>query len=115
MQQAVLALLVSQDGGGPLLSQSWDGNASDTQSVPERAQALRATLRASPSPRYLVADAKLYTEDKAPNLAKLGVRTRIPGTRKLVTQGDHPSPQGGPMAASRCHDALSAYRVGSLR
>ena len=51
LKPVVLALLVSQDGGGPWLSQSWDGNASDTQIVPERAQALRATLRASPSPR----------------------------------------------------------------
>src|SRR5215475_5000477 len=31
LQQAVLALMVSQDGGVPLVSKSWDGNASDTQ------------------------------------------------------------------------------------
>jgi len=31
LKQAVLALLVSQDGGVPLVSKSWDGNTSDTQ------------------------------------------------------------------------------------
>jgi transposase len=86
LKQAVLELMVSQDGGVPLMSKSWDGNASDTQIFQERAQALLATFRESPNPRYLVADAKLYTEDNAPNLAKLGFITRIPGTLKLVTQ-----------------------------
>src|SRR5438132_10967451 len=87
LKQAVLELMVSQDGGVPLLSKSWDGNASDTQMFQERAQALLATFRGSPTPRYLVADAKLYHEENAPNLAKLGFITRIPGTLKLVTQG----------------------------
>ena len=86
LKQAVLELMVSQDGGVPLLSKSWDGNASDTQIFQERAQALIATLQASPSPRSLVADAKLYTEENAANLKKLGFITRIPGTLKLVTQ-----------------------------
>ena len=86
LKQAVLELMVSQDGGVPLLSKSWDGNASDTQIFQERAQALIATLQASPSPRSFVADAKLYTEEHAANLKKLGLITRIPGTLKLVTQ-----------------------------
>ena len=38
----------------------------------ERAHALLATFQGSPSPRYLVADAKLYTAENATNLAKLG-------------------------------------------
>jgi transposase len=86
LKQAILELMVSQDGGVPLLSKSWDGNVSDTQIFQERVQALIATFRESPSPHYLVADAKLYNEDNAPNLAKLGFITRIPGTLKLVTQ-----------------------------
>src|SRR4029434_1444599 len=40
LKQAVLELLVSQDGGVPLMSKSWDGNASDTQIFQERVQAL---------------------------------------------------------------------------
>ena len=65
LKQAVLELMVSQDGGVPLVSKSWDGNTSDTQIFRERAQALITTFANSPTPRYLVADAKLYSEDNA--------------------------------------------------
>jgi transposase len=40
LKQAVLELLVAQDGGVPMVSKSWDGNASDTQIFQERAAAL---------------------------------------------------------------------------
>ena len=86
LKQAVLALIVSQDGGVPFVSKSWDGHASDTQIFQERAAALMATLKRSPTPRYLVADAKLYHEDNAANLRQLGFITRIPNTLKLVAQ-----------------------------
>jgi transposase len=86
LKQAVLELLVSQDGGVPLVSKSGDGNTSDTQIFKERAEALMVALGRSPTPRYLVADAKLYTEDTATPLAKLGFITRMPGTLKLVSQ-----------------------------
>jgi transposase len=58
VKQAVLALMVSQDGGVPFMSQSWDGNASDTVVFKERCAALIAQFAASESPRYLIADAK---------------------------------------------------------
>ena len=86
LKQAVLALLVSQDGGVPLVSKSWDGHTSDTQMFKERAEALMAACASSPTPRYLGADAKLSTEDTAATLAKLGLITRIPGTLTLVPQ-----------------------------
>jgi transposase len=86
LKQAVLELLVSQDGGVPLVSKSWDGNASDTQIFQERAAALMTAFTGSEAPRYLVADAKLYNEDNATHLSKLGFITRIPGTLKLVAQ-----------------------------
>src|SRR5712671_4860020 len=86
LKQAVLELLVSQDGGVPLASKSWDGNASDTQIFQDRAEALLATLKGSPTPRYLIADSKLYSEDNAVQLKQLGFITRIPGTLKLVSQ-----------------------------
>jgi transposase len=85
LKQAVLALLVSQDGGVPLVSKSWDGNASDTQIFQERAEAVLATFTNAPTPRYVVADAKLSNEDNATHLTHLGCITRIPGTRKLVS------------------------------
>jgi transposase len=78
--------MVSQDGGVPLMSKRWEGNASDTQRFQERAHALRATCQGAPRPRSLVADAKLYNEEPAAHLKKLGFITRIPGTLKLVSQ-----------------------------
>jgi transposase len=96
LQQAVLELMVSQDGGVPLVSKSWDGHTSDTQIFRERAQALMTAFAKSPTPRYLVADAKLYTEDNAAPLAKLGFITRMPGTRKLVSQVISQALQWGP-------------------
>jgi transposase len=86
LTQAVLERMVSQDGGVPWVRKSWDGNTSDTQIFQERAQARIATFQGAPRPRYLVADATLYTEDNAANLKALGFITRIPGTLKLVSQ-----------------------------
>src|SRR4029450_11336927 len=86
LKQAVLELMVSQDGGIPFVSKSWDGNTSDTQMFQQRAQALMSAFKATPSPRYLVADAKLYCEDHAVHLTKLGFITRIPATLKMVSQ-----------------------------
>jgi transposase len=86
LKQAVLELIVSQDGGVPLWSQSWDGNTSDTLVFKERCEALITQFKASASPRYLIADAKLYTEANAPNLACLPFITRIPETLKVTPQ-----------------------------
>ena len=86
LKQAVLELMVSQDGGVPFVSKSWDGNASDTQVFQQRAEALIRTFKDTPTPRYLVADAQLYCEDNAVHLAQLGFITRSPATLKLVAQ-----------------------------
>ncbi len=86
LKQAVLELMVSQDGGVPFVSKSWDGNTSDTKIFQERAAALLATFQRSPTPRYLVADSKLYHEDNAAHLRTLGFITRIPTTLNLVSQ-----------------------------
>jgi transposase len=86
LKQAVLELMLSQDGGIPLLSKSWDGNTSDTRVFEERARELMTTLKNSPVPRYLVADSKLYHEDNAANLKSLQFITRIPSTLKLTGQ-----------------------------
>ncbi len=86
LKQVVLELVVSQDGGIPFISQSWDGNASDNVVFKERCGALMAQFKASTTPRYLVADAKLYTEANAPNLLLLPFITRIPETLKDAKQ-----------------------------
>jgi transposase len=86
LKQAVLELMVSQDGGVPFVSKSWDGNTSDIAVFQERAQALLAAFKNAPSPRYLIADSKLYHEDQASNLQQLGFITRIPNTLGAVSQ-----------------------------
>src|SRR5213594_5260486 len=50
LKQAVLELMVSQDGGVPLLSKSWDGNASDSKVFQERAEALLKTFKNCQTP-----------------------------------------------------------------
>jgi transposase len=86
LKPAVLELMVSQDGGMPVRSKSWDGNTSAIQVFQERAQGLMTALQNAPSPRYVIADAKLYHEANAPNLQALGFMTRIPHTLSVVSQ-----------------------------
>lgn len=86
LKQVVLETIVSQDGGIPLLCKSWDGNASDTKIFEARAADLITQFQDADAPRYLVADAKLYTKDNAANLSGLSFITRIPETIKTVGQ-----------------------------
>ena len=86
LKQAVLELMTAQDGGVPLVSQSWDGNASDNAIFQERAKALIDEFKASPTPAFMVADSKLYTEKNAPFLAQLPFLTRIPETLQVAQQ-----------------------------
>lgn len=86
LKQAVLELMVSQDGGVPFLSKSWDGNASDNAIFKERSAALLHEFAASSGPRYLIADSKVYTKKNAPNLGRLPFITRIPGSLNDVHQ-----------------------------
>ena len=84
LKQVVLETIVSQNGGIPLVCKSWDGNASDTKIFEARAADLIAQFQGADAPRYLVADAKLYTKDNAPNLSRLSFITRLPETIKVV-------------------------------
>jgi hypothetical protein len=83
---AVWALMVAQDGGGPVGSQRGDGQTSDSPSCPARAQAVRPAFTHTPRPRYLVAAATRDHEDKASRLQRIGVITRIPHTRGVGSQ-----------------------------
>ena len=86
LQQAVLALRVSQDGGVPFVSQRWDGHTADLQMFQARVQALMHAFTNPPSPRYLVAAATLSPEDHAASLQRIGFITRIPHTLGVVAQ-----------------------------
>ena len=61
LKQAVLEIMVSQDGGIPLISKSWDGNSSDNTIFQARSAALVDAFSKAKTPRYLVADSKLWS------------------------------------------------------
>jgi transposase len=86
LKQAVLALMVAPDGGVPCVSTSWDGHTSDIHVFQARAQALMTAFEHTPSPRSLLADAKLYHAGNAPHLKHMGCITRIPHTLSVVSQ-----------------------------
>ena len=107
LKQAVLELRVSQDGGVPFVSQSWDGNTSDTQVFQPRAEALMRAFQDTPTPRSLVADAKLSCEAHAVHLAKRGFITRLPATLKVGSQVIGQALQGDPW---QTFDANTRYQ-----
>jgi transposase len=84
LKQAMLELMVSQDGGVPIVSRSWNGNSSDSKIFRERSRALIDTFKNSPTPRYLVADSKLYSKETIEEaLQYIPFITRVPSSVKL--------------------------------
>jgi transposase len=83
LKQVVQEIIVSQDGGIPLACKNWDGNSADTAIFKARSKALVDVFKKSTSPKYLVADCKLYHKKNAEFLAKIGFLTLIPSTISL--------------------------------
>jgi len=109
LKQAILELMVSQDGGVPFVSQSWDGNTSDTQIFQERAQALITTLKHSPRPRFGGRLETLRQRQCGQSKAFASI-TRIPSTLKLVKQVICQA-SSGTVAQLGCDHALSKCGV----
>lgn len=84
LKQVMLEMMVTQDGGIPLIGKALSGNASDNTVFKERSEKLVEQFKAAEIPRYLIADSKLYTEANAANLKELAFITRIPNTIKQV-------------------------------
>ena len=78
---------------------------SDTQIFQERAEALMTAFARSPTPRYLVADAKLYTEDNAATLQARLYHAHS-GHPQAGVAGDPPSAAVGHVARL---DATTRY------
>jgi hypothetical protein len=91
---AVLARLVSQDGGVPCVRNSWDGHTSDTPIFHARAQAFMRAVKTSPRPRSLRADATLSPEDNAAHLHGVGCITRLATTISVVSHVIAPALRG---------------------
>ncbi len=84
LKQVILELMVSQDGGVPLLMKTFDGNESDSKIFQRRVKKLISEFKKSDEVRCLVADSKLYDKTNAENLAEIPFITRIP--RKLTAE-----------------------------
>ena len=61
LKQVMLEMMVCHDGGIPLLGKALNGNASDNKVFEERSKALIEQFKAAETPRYLIADSKLYS------------------------------------------------------
>ena len=84
LKQATLEMMVSQDGGIPTVFMAYDGNESDTKIFQERSKKLVEAFKKGDTPRYLIADSKLYTkENLESNLKFLPFITRIPRSINL--------------------------------
>ena len=84
LKQVMLEMMVSHDGGIPLIGKALDGNASDNTVFAERCEKLVESFKESETPRYVIADCKLYTEKNSGNLKDLLFVTRIPNNIKEV-------------------------------
>jgi len=83
LKQAVLEMMVTQDGGIPIISKSWSGNASDSKIFRERSMALLEAFKKSDSPRFLIADSKLYAQETIQGpLRDIPFITRVPSVVK---------------------------------
>lgn len=117
VQPAVWERMVSQDGGGPGVSQRWVGHTSDTQMFQERAQTVLKAFKTSPSPRDLSADATRDPEDHAAHRRGLGFITRMANTSGVVSHTIEHALTRDPWHAvaettrdqgvERCHDGLA--------
>lgn len=81
LKQVVQELFVTQDGGIPLMTKSWNGNESDVTILRERATALTNEFGRSGN-RTFVADSKLYNAKTAKTLDKINFITRVPSSIK---------------------------------
>jgi hypothetical protein len=119
---AVLALRVAHDGGIPVVRQRWDGQTSDIESFPARAQAWRVALPQAPHPRDRIAASTRDHDDHATPLRHLGFSTRLSHTMGAVAEAipharavacghrldDHPRyPR-----LERCHDGMAQRWLG---
>lgn len=82
LKQVIHELLVTQDGGIPLLSKTWSGNANDSIIFKERANKIMEQFKQAKFADILIADSKLYSEANSTNLNNLNFITRIPSSIK---------------------------------
>jgi transposase len=83
LKQVIQEMIVSQDGGIPLMTQTLSGNASDSVILQARAKMLAKEF-AQNGPTGIIADCKLYTKGTAAYLNKINYITLVPSKLKLA-------------------------------
>ena len=77
LKQAILELVVTQDGGIPFICQCHDGNASDNKIFQERVVNLVDQIKNGRQPTCVVMDSKGYTTKNLPLLMQIPFITRV--------------------------------------
>ncbi|WP_425430026.1 IS1634 family transposase, partial [Desulfamplus magnetovallimortis] len=80
LKQAVLELVVTQDGAIPFICQCHDGNASDNTVFKDRVAGFVEQIKKGSQPTCVVMDSKGYTEKNSEHLKKIYFITRVPAT-----------------------------------
>ena len=80
LKQAVLELVVTQDGAIPFICQCHDGNASDNIVFKNRVANFVEQIKKGSQPTCVVMDSKGYTEKNTEYLKQIPFITRVPGT-----------------------------------
>lgn len=83
LKQAVLELVVTQDGSIPFICQCHDGNASDNIVFKDRVANLVMQIKNGRQPTCVIMDSKVYTEKNSKYLAQISFVTRVPATFDL--------------------------------
>jgi len=113
LKQIVQELLVSGDGGVPLISKTWSGNSSDSKIFQDRAKALKDSLCSEASCSILVGDSKLYSKENAATLSNILFITRIPNaikeTGNLIIKSHN-----DPSSWQRTDDGKIFYKVENI-
>ena len=121
LNQVVLAMMVEQRSGLPLLMQPLSGNASDQAELPRLVEGHLRQLQMAHGVDYVVADCALYGSDHIRALDEQGVKfiTRVPETIKeaqqllakldLATLKPLPGPDGALIEGYRFTEHRSNY------
>ena len=80
LKQAVLELVVTQDGAIPFICQCHDGNASDNIVFKDRVGNFVEQIKKGSQPTCVVMDSKGYTEKNTEYLKQISFINRVPGT-----------------------------------
>ena len=84
LKQYLISMIVTNDGGIPMLAETIAGNKSDKKHFRETLKKLKKELKDNDQETYHIADSELYTEPNLPELVSSGIKfiTHVPAKIK---------------------------------